>query len=68
MKMHVDDINTVELKRVPAGTFQKAWELEWLHYLGFTDEELEKDGVQIVIQADYSKKHKQPFIGIAKKK
>jgi hypothetical protein len=27
-----------------------------------------KDEVQLVIQADYSKKHKQPFIGIARKK
>lgn len=40
---------------------------EELEFLGFSENDLKKDELPLVEQADYSKKHKQNFLGFAKR-
>lgn len=65
--MHKGDIRTM-IKKKNGTSYVLTLEEEFLDYLGFSAEEIKSDEIMIILQADYSKKHKQPFIGIAKKR
>lgn len=62
------DIQTIVITKRADGAYIKAIEQDWLKYLGFTEKEFSGDEIILVVQADYSKRYGQPFIGIAKKK
>jgi hypothetical protein len=65
--MHKDDIRTITKKRTGT-SYVLTLDEEMLGYLGFGEKEIASEEIVIVLQADFSKKHGQPFIGIAKKK
>ena len=65
--MERNDIQTITLTRKgKSGVYVKAIEVEWLRYLGFTDDEIESDQIKLVIKADFAERRKVPFIGIGK--
>ncbi len=65
--MERNDIQTITLTRKgKSGVYIKAIEVEWLRYLGFTDDEIDSDQIKLVIKADFAERRKVPFIGIGK--
>ena len=64
--MKEGDITTIVVKRSPSGVFLKAIEKEWLQYLGFTDDELATDSVELVFKADVSGNKGIKYIGFGK--
>jgi hypothetical protein len=66
--MHVGDIQSFELKKHPSGSFIRVFTKEELRFLGFSEKDLDKDELPLVMQADFSKKYKQEFLGFAKRR
>lgn len=67
-EMQRNDISTIKLVRASdRGSYLKAIEEDWLRYLGFSEKEINSGSIELVVKADYSKKHDGPFIGIGKK-
>jgi len=65
--MRIGDIQTKKIIR-SGSAFSKALEQEWLELLGYSEEEIKADELEICFMASYSKKHDQKFIGIYKPK
>lgn len=66
--MQKNDVTTIKLTRSSTrGSYLKAIEEDWLRYLGFSDKEIDSNEIELVFKADYSDKHKHPFIGIGRR-
>lgn len=66
--MNVGDIKSFELKKHPSGSYLRIFTRDELEFLGFKEKDFEKDELPLIMQADYSKKYKQEFVGIAKRR
>ena len=64
--MHVGDVMTLKLKKTPSGSFMKVFEQDWLLFIGFTKEDLEKEELDVVFKGEQSAKHGHNYIGFGR--
>ena len=65
--MHEGDTITFALKKNSAnGNFQKVFEQDWLRYMGFTEDDLQKDELLLVVKAEVSPTKKLKYLGFGK--